>query len=573
MDLLYFILLVSILIFIHELGHFAVAKLFGVKVLTFCIGFGPKLIRLRGKDTEYALALFPLGGFVKMLEEAQGVEPILEEERKRTFEAQATWKRVAIVLAGPAMNILFPVFLYTAVFLEDRAFLPATVGVVIPGKPADGKLLPGDRIVDIDGVGVSSFPEVQRIVAKSAGRSLRFGVDRGGKRVDVSLIPADEIEPRELDIVEHVGRVGIVPNFPAGVIGVPRTDSPAYRAGLRTFDRITQINGRPIGRQLELETLLARNRGENLVISFLRPVEAPHALGGLCDLAVLEPGIATLTPLSRPADANVGFDDPEARARDVLARTGIESSEMYVVFVPDGSSEWQAGLRSGDRLTTLDGAPQRLWQVMEDELVRGASRVRAVGWTRAGEPMAGTFQLRKEQWDDELGQHYERYVFRTTHWLPNAPDAYVPNPNRYLYALRRGLEETASVLKFILVGFVRVVQGRVSLSSVSGPITIYDIAGQAGAKGTAYFVWAMALVSANLGLINLLPIPVLDGGHLAFLAIEGVARRPVPLRVREIASLIGMTLLALLLLLAFRNDIARHWESIVRALRELVGRG
>src|SRR5439155_24853170 len=97
--------------------------------------------------------------------------------------------------------------------------------------------------------------------------------------------------------------------------------------------------------------------------------------------------------------------------------------------------------------------------------------------------MMGNFQLRNEQWEDEIGQHYERYVFRTTHWLPNAPNLTVPNPHPLLYAVRRGVEETGSVIKFIGVGFVRILQGRVSLSTVSGPITIYDIAGQAGAKG------------------------------------------------------------------------------------------
>jgi membrane-associated protease RseP (regulator of RpoE activity) len=137
-DLLYFVLLVSSLIFIHESGHFAFAKIFGVKVITFSIGFGPKVVRIRGKETEYCIGLLPFGGFVKMLEESKSSEPILPEERKRTFEAQALWKRVAIVLAGPAMNLLFPIALYTSVFLEDKEFLPPTVGAVVPDKPAEG---------------------------------------------------------------------------------------------------------------------------------------------------------------------------------------------------------------------------------------------------------------------------------------------------------------------------------------------------------------------------------------------------------------------------------------------------
>jgi regulator of sigma E protease len=331
---------------------------------------------------------------------------------------------------------------------------------------------------------------------------------------------------------------------------------------------VTAVNGRRIERYVDLVDALAQNRGDQVVVSYLRPVDVPRALGGLCELAVLEPGAATLTPLPRSAGSTLPADET-ARAADVLERTGIESADMYVAFVPQASSEWRAGLRPGDRITTLDGASQRLWRTMEDGLVAGADRTRELQWTRDGTAMRGFFQLRKEQWDDEFGQHYERYVFRTDHWLPSAPDRMVPNPHPLGYALRQGVEETGNVIKFISIGMLRLVQGRVSLSSVSGPITMYDIAGQAGAQGTTYFVWAMAVISVNLGLINLLPIPVLDGGHLLFFLFEAARRRPLPLRIREVASLVGMVMLVLLMLVAFKNDVERRWDVIVLQVREL----
>jgi regulator of sigma E protease len=566
-DLLYFVLLVSSLIFIHESGHFAFAKIFGVKVLTFSIGFGPRILRLRGRETEYCLSLLPFGGFVKMLEESKRAEPILPEERGRTFESQALWKRVVIVLAGPAMNLLFPIALYTSVFLEDDEFLPATVGVVDAGKPADGKLEPADRIVSVDGAPVTSFPEVQHVVARRAGETVRLGVERDGKRLDLSLSPIDEVEVRELDMVEHRGRIGIDPRFPAAVVGVARRDAPAA-VGLRTFDWVTAVNGRKIERFVDLVDALSANRGDQVVVSYLRPVDVPRALGGLCELAVLEPGAATLIPLPREAGSAPPADQ-NARTADVLDRTGIESADMYVAFVPQASSEWRAGLRPGDRISTLDGSAQGLWRTMESSLVAGADRMHELQWTRDGAPMRGFFQLRKEQWDDQFHQHYERYVFRTDHWLPTAPDRLVPNPHRVLYALRHGLEETASVVKFMSVGMLRLIEGRVSLANVSGPITMYDIAGQAGARGAAYFVWAMALISVNLGLINLLPIPVLDGGQLLFFLFEAARQKPLPLRIREVASLVGMVMLVLLMLVAFKNDVERRWDVILTQVREL----
>jgi regulator of sigma E protease len=568
-DLLYFVLLVSSLIFIHESGHFAFAKIFGVKVLTFSIGFGPRLVRIRGKETEYCLGLLPFGGFVKMLEESKRREPILPEERGRTFEAQPVWKRVVIVLAGPAMNVFFfPVALYTSVSLEDDRFAnPPTVGIVDPGMPADGKLETGDRILTIDGDGVSSFPDVERTIADRAGTVVKLGIERDGKRLDVAVPVADETTVSELDIVEHTGRIGIEARFPAAVIGVARHDLPAA-AGLRTFDLVTAVGGRRIERFADLVDALAENRGDQVIISYRRPVDVPNALGGLCELAVLEPGTATLTPLPR-APGRPPPVGAAARAADVLERSGIESAEMYVSFVPEHAGEAQAGLRPGDRITTLDGAPQRLWRTMERELIAGADRQHELHWMRDGVSMAGTFQVRTEEWDDEFDQHHRRYVFRTDHWLPPAPARLVPNPHPLLYAFRRGVEQTSSVIKFISVALLRLVQGRISISSVGGPITMYDVAGQAAAQGTTNFVRVMALISVNLGLVNLLPIPVLDGGHLLFFLFEATRRRPLPLQVREVASLVGMVMLVLLMLVAFKNDVERRWDVIVTQVREL----
>lgn len=566
MDLAYFALLIGVLIFIHELGHFAFAKFFGVKVLTFSIGFGPKLLRFRGRETEYCLAILPFGGFVKMLEEGKGAGPIPPEDRRRTFEAQALWKRILIVLAGPAMNLFFPVVLYTSVFLEHRALPPPVVGVVFPGMPADGKLQPGDRIEAIDGNPVATYPDVQRLLAGKAGSRVTLVVTRDGREIGVEVLPVRVARDREREIAEDADVLGFLPGLPAPVIGVPTVDSPAYRAGLRTFDRIVSIGGRRVTSMQELVQILAANRGDTVTLSFMRPIPVGGE-GGLFDLAVMEPGVATLTPSLRVASVS---EDADVRAKDAVDRAGIETSEMYVAFVPEASSEWKAGLRPGDRVTHLDGVQQRLWLAMKEDLKRGASQMRELRWTRDGEQKRGFFQLRREVWQDEYAQNYERYVFRTTHWAPRSIDL-VPNPHPITYAVRSALEETGSVIRFLSVGFVRIAQGRVSLKSVSGPITLYDVAGQAGAKGTTYFVWAMAVISINLGLVNLLPIPVLDGGHLVFLALEAIKKRPVSLRAREIASLVGMSMLMVLMLVAFKNDVERRWEVIVGQIRELFG--
>lgn len=558
MDLLYFVILIGSLIFVHELGHFLVAKAFGVKVLTFCLGFGPKLLRLRGRETEYCIALIPLGGYVRMLESSK-TDIVLPEDRRRTFESLSLPKRVVVVIAGPVMNLIFPVLLYFSVFVSEGPLLPPSVGVVLPGHPADGKLRPGDRIMSINGEEVGTFDEVKRIVARSPGKTLRMRVFRDNRHLEVELVAADTTEKRQLDIVERVGTIGIQPSAPAAVIGIADPESPAYRAGLRTFDVVTQVNGEPVRRFIDLERILLDNRGETVPVSYLRPVPVEGALGGLAEMAVFEAGVVALTP--------------DSSAHDLASRTGIELGDLYAAIVPEDSYLYRAGLRPGDRVLRLDDESVPSWYTFIERVKRAPDKPHRIDYLagRDGRTRSGTFQVRREEFVDDQGQIAKKYVLRVEHWVPLAPEDRVEHPSPLLYSAQRALEETFDVSRLMAVGFVRLVQGRLGWDSFSGPITIYEVAGEEGRKGPGYFVWVMALLSINLGFLNLLPIPVLDGGHLAFLGIEGVLRRPLPLRAREIAHLVGMVLLLLLMGLAFKNDVQSRWDVIVDQIEELTG--
>jgi regulator of sigma E protease len=558
MDLLYFVILTSSLIFVHEFGHFMFAKAFGVKVLTFSLGFGPKILRFRGRETEYCIGVLPLGGYVSMLEESKA-DVVHPEDRKRTFESLPVYKRILIVLAGPAMNLVFPVLLYFSVFISSESFLPPTVGVVLPGHPADGKLKPGDRIMSINGEDVGTFDEVKRIVARSPGQTLVFRVFRKNHYVDVDVLPEETIEKRELDIIERVGTIGIQPSAPAAVIGVPSPESPAYRAGLRTFDVVTNVAGKPVRHYMDLEDVLDQNRGETVPVTYMRPVTVPHALGGLADMAVLETGVVALTP--------------DASGEDMLGRTGIELADLYAAVVPEDSYFYKAGLRAGDKVIDLDGEVLPAWSTFRERVLAEPDRPHRIQYlaARDGRARYGTFQMRREDFVDAHGQAFARYVMRASHWVPLAVENRVEHPSPIRYAFGKALEETADVTRFIAVGIVRLFEGRLSLDSLSGPITIYEVAGEEGRKGPDYFVWVMALLSINLGLLNLLPIPVLDGGHLAFFTAEAVLRRPLPLRFREIAHIVGMAVVVMLMGLAFKNDVEKRWDVITGQVREIFG--
>ncbi len=573
MDLLYFIILISSLIFVHELGHFMFAKLFGVKVITFSLGFGPKLVRLRGRETEYCVGILPLGGYVKMLESSK-TDIVMPEDRHRTFEALALYKRIVIVLAGPVMNLIFPVILYFSVFIGDGPFLPPTVGGVLPSHPAHGVLHPGDRIMSVNGHDVGTFDEVKRIISRSPAKPVQFKVFRDNKHVEVEVVAEEvfgvegfevfgaegaqtNVQGRQLGIYERLGSVGIESSAPAAVIGVSDAESPAYRAGLRTFDVITHMAGKPIRRFMDLEAELASNQGETVPVTYLRPVLVPDALGGLASMGVYEAGVVALTPHSN--------------GEDLLQRTGMELADMYVAELPEDSPLYTAGLRTGDRLLTLDEQQLTAWSSFKELVWRERDKRHQIEWlsARDGRVRSGEFQIRREDFTDEHGQTFAWYRFRVQHWIPLAPEEFVEHPTPVRYAFMKAVEKTVDVTRFVVVLLVRAAQGRISLDSLSGPITIYEVAGEEGRKGTDYFIWVMALISINLGLLNLLPIPVLDGGHLMFFSIEAILRRPIPLRVREVAHLLGLLMIMLLMAVAFKNDVEKRW--IRGHVRELVG--
>lgn len=563
MDVAYFIVLIGSLIFVHELGHFLVAKAFGVKVMIFSLGFGPKILRINGRETEYCISLFPLGGYVKMLEESRS-DVVLPEDRKRTFESLSLIKRILVVLSGPVMNLVFPVVLYFSVFVADGPFAPPTVGMVLPGRPADGVLAPGDRIMSIDGEEVGTFDEVKRIVERNPRKSLKFKVFRANRYEQFDIIVQEHKRSLDLDLTERFGSIGIQPNMPAPVIGVTSPETPAFRAGLRTFDMVTFIAGRPIRRFRDIELELEANRGETVPITYLRPVRVPGALGGALDTAVFEAGAIAFTPLAHGT---------------FVERTGIESVDLYAAVVPPGSYLYRAGLREGDRLVSLDGETLPAWSMFVDTLadMPDSPHTLVFNGARDGQVHTGTFQVRREDFALATGERFSTYLLpcgswanrmetgtpgcapgTVQQWLPLALEERVNHPEPIRYALTKAVEETIAVTRFVGVAFVRLVQGRLSFEEMSGPIAIYELAGRERRKGTDYFIWAVALLSINLGLLNLLPIPVLDGGHLLFFLIEGLLRRPLPMRVREIAHILGMALLLSLMAFAFKNDIERR---------------
>lgn len=557
MTLVWFIVLVGVLIFVHELGHFVSAKAFNVKVIRFSLGFGPRIAGFKRGETEYQIAAIPLGGYVHMLgdQRSEGGEPTPRrpEDEGRAFGEQAIFKRAIILLAGPAMNLVLPPLLYLVVFLGETEALPPVIGRVLPDYPADGVLEPGDRIVAIEGRDVHVWDELEDHIGGRAGRSTEVIVERWGERVETHVTPERVSEALVGDHRRDAVRLGISPAHPLAVIGVVSPSSPAAAAGLRTFDRVVACAGRPVERWIDLAHILRDNGGSTVLVTYLRPATVSGPLGELLELALYAPRVATITPEPGPGDG--------------ASRAGLEPSELYVHRVRAGSPEAAAGLMTGDRLLTLEGAPIRDFESFLEDVGEGGETTRELAFRRGDQTLTRRLVMGHAHGETEYGLVYDHWASGIEHWAPITVEDPVPHPAPWSHAITAAVETTLLAMESTVLSVVLLFDGNLTSRAIGGPVSIAEGAGSAAREGGLEFLWFMAFISINLGLLNLMPIPLLDGGGLMFLLLEAVSRRPVAPRVREIASLVGLVLVLSLVVLAFKNDVERHvWPELAAAL-------
>ncbi len=445
-SLLGFVLAIGILVTVHEFGHFWVARRLGVKVLKFSIGFGRPLVAWRGRDgeTEYAIAMIPLGGYVKMLDESEG--EVDSGEVHRAFNRKSLSVRSAVVVAGPAFNFLFAILAYWAIFSIGIDGIKPVIGQVAPGSVAErAGLAAGDRVLTIDGRLAHTWGEHRLYMMNRLldGDSVEFVVERGGaERVSASVAMegelADALSPAGIE--QAIGMAPALPELEA-VVGEVVAGSPAAAAGFRSGDRVTAINGNPVDGWRELVEAVMPRPGESLEFTLLR---------------------------------------------------GDERIEVVVVPEPaefDGRTIGRIGVAP---------AP-----------------------AEAGEEFLASVELSPVE------------------------------------GLVRSVENTWLMSVLTLKMLYRMLKLEVSTENLSGPITIAHFAGQSVQIGLVPFLTFLAVISVSLGVLNLLPIPVLDGGHLLYYAIELVRGGPVPERVMYWGQQVGILMLAMLMALAFYNDILR----------------
>ena len=543
------VLLLGGLIFVHELGHFIAAKLLGVKVLRFSIGFGPRLFGLTRGETEYRIAALPLGGYVKMAgDDPNDALPV--QDRGRGFLEQPPWRRFVIAAAGPAMNLVFPAFVYLALGLaQNGKMVPGPrVGAISPGSPAaEAGVEAGDRILSVAAPGgaaepVRYFADLRELVSPHPGEPLTFEVERDGRRLPpFTIIPTRE---RESNPIETTWR---------GVIGVTPTYSPALVAPvaagsagpLQPFDLVVAVNGRKVAHAGELRRAIEAARC------------APVALDVLREQSVAVPGAALSTygPLHLGAVPTCASGKPSF----ALADPGVST---FIAAVAKGSPAEKAGLRRGDAIAAVNGQAVRSFRDINSQSSEFKPGVPVRLALSDGRQVTLVPAVRIEV-DDITRERLRRPLigfFPDQRTLVEPEALLAERVALHIGPVEAGRNAAANlseVVRLTVLGIAKIVKGDISFKTVGGPIMLFSIAAQAAEEGLESFLFKMALISVNLGLMNLLPIPVLDGGHLATCLVETVTRRPLSIRAREIANLVGIILLVTLMLVVFKNDIVR----------------
>ena len=542
-NLLPVMLVLGVLVTLHELGHFLAARACGVRVLKFSIGFGRPIgfgryrLRWLRDGTEFVIAWIPLGGFVKMLGENPGEEESVETraDRARSLPAAPLWKKLAIVVAGPAVNLALPIAVFLVVLWVGVERPAAIVGSVERGSPAAAAgIQPGDGVVAIDGEAPQGWADVEAAIRSKPGAALHLELVRGGARRAADVV-ADKRSGMDLvGISGSVGWIGLHHERQLAMLAVPSPASPAARAGLRSADRVVAVNGEKVEEWVELEKRYAAATGA----------------------AVLR--IERGEPAKR-LDVRV----PALGSMDAL---GVITAVIVNEVVP-GTPAAKAGLAPGDVLVAVDGLRVGSFQTFQDAVRSSEGRALGVEFVRAGKLSKVAIAPLKMKTEIIEGVSEDLYRVGIAGAAALARGAIeverVRNP---LVAIPRAVEMTMGELNRFVAGLAHIVSGRVGRDAIGGPIEIARQSKIAWDLGWQYFLGLFVMISINLGVLNLLPIPVLDGGQAVMYTLEAVLAERFTLRAREIAQTVGFALLMTLMVFALYNDITKHVIGFLRNL-------
>ncbi len=533
-----FIILLGLLIFVHELGHFAVAKFFGVRVEVFSLGFGKKIFQYKKGDTVYAISLIPLGGYVKMFGDEINAE-ISPEQKQYSFTHKPVSQRIAVVLAGPLMNFFFAILIFFIVAMMGEQMRAPVAGDIAADSPAYAMgFRSGDKIIKAAGKEVQTWDAFVHLMTANHGQNLQVEVQRLGSEqlTVIQAVPKLVPNPNVLSTEDSIGDIeGLSTIAKASVVGV-RAGTLADKAGLKTGDLIKSVNGHPVKYYRELENTFVPLQDQIIKLEVERFVSAETS----------------------EASKSLTIELPKAQFAS-LAPLGIEPSELYLAKIKEGSPAQVAGVKEGDRILRVNDLTPQTWEEVLTT-VKSYSGQGTLNFEvdRAGQKMTFAITPRMTTQMNNQGGEDKRFTVGIVPWaFPAPPEATLIKSQGIGAGLARGFEKTVEISQMTVLSFLRLFQAKISPKSIGGVISIGQAASETFKMGVTQFLQMMAVISINLFILNLLPVPVLDGGHLLFYTIEALRGAPVSMRKMEIAQQIGLVMLMSLMVFALFNDFTR----------------
>lgn len=583
---------IGLLIFIHELGHFLMAKKIGARVLAFSLGFGPAILKKQWGETEYRLSLFPLGGYVKLA----GENP--DEEKTGAsyeFSSKSIGQRASVLVAGVALNALLAFVAFIVAFQIGVPFITSEVGDVIPGQPAwQAGIQRGDKITEIGGIDDPDFEDIFTVVALSnTTTGIPIKVKRGNDIFHTEVIPMYDQE-------HGLQRIGIMPATSLEIdkiFAFENNESPARDAGIQVKDLVVAVNGKRITSESEFREVESQSAGKEITLTLLRngeeievkatPSKISRWMLGLSGASSVIDGVK-YNSIASKAGLMKGDEIIEVNSNPIIGFTGFKNAFMayedktciltvkrnnkiILVSVPledagakeellksitpfygltidsvvPGFPAEKIGLQPGDKIISLNEKELHHWNELLQAVVSGQGKPITIGWMRGTEKLTSAIAPQKNG-ETAAGSIGVKFREKTEFKKYGLIGSCVVGVKKAVINVQR--------LYLTLRGFF---SQRLSTKNVGGFILIAQASYESAKVGMGKLVYFLGILSLQLALLNILPVPVLDGGHLLFLLIEKIKGSPVSQKTLSIAQYIGFAMIISLVIYATRNDIMR----------------
>ena len=571
---------IAVLVFVHETGHFLVGKAFGIGVEIYSIGFGPKIFGFEHEGTEYKLCALPLGGYVKFAGALKS-EEVPERFKGKEMYRASVLARAATIIAGPAANLLLAMGIYTIHASIGIEHPPSIIGMVMPKGPADlAGFQSGDHVIAIGEHDINSWSELREEVSESPGKPLEIKVRRQETVVSLQVTPESHEAENILGDKVKQGRIGIsfglVPPILTPLPLAQKLIIPELsKSKLQVGDQIRKLafahaNGQLAG-EVEIKTwpnflgALEKAYEANAESLQLRLHQAP--IPGEKEAKEQGEKLVSLSTKTWYEEENQNklnaYTGSSARQQMLARLLGLRDAQ---VTIAKPMPPLEDSVNQGDHVLAVNGQTvENIFTLMEIFQNNKNDKI-SVKVLRNGVELEVEAPLKPVEVQKAAGKD-TYYQFNAVFWgQAQAPPPYIEQYANPFSALWYGLKETAEKSGAIVGAIAGLITGNLPLKALGGPMLIAKVAGDAAEAGWQVFFATMALISINLGMLNLFPIPALDGGQLLLVFAEGVRRKPLSEVAMENFQRIGFVMIMALVVLATYNDLSRFWASMLRGV-------